>query len=635
MPQIPDYHRLESENQELRQQLESLKPKTMQPLFEPFGRETSAASAGLLSDMYITEALSACKVGLWCWDIEEDDMIVSESYFLMLGFKLGNHKKTRALWPEGILPVDRDKVRDQLDAFMVSPTAKLEMEFRVYDATENVRWTLCRGYVMKWHPDKSPARLAGTIIDITEKKRIEDELKESEQRLETLLGNLPGIAFRCRKAGKWYIDFVSIGCQEFIGCQPEFLTENYENYKALIHPEDRALVWERIEAALEKKQSYEMVYRMNTAHGEVKWVWERGCGVFAADGTFLSLEGLITDVTIYKNIEENLQRENIRLKSMVQTRHNFGDIVGKSEPMQRVYDMILQAAASDANVIVYGESGTGKELVAQAVHKMSDRSDKAFISVNCGAIPDNLLESEFFGYKKGAFTGANMDKPGYLDLAHGGTLFLDEVGEINLNMQVKLLRAIEGGGFTPIGGRKIKHPDLRIIAATNRNLEDSVRLGLMRQDFFYRIHIVPIRLPALRKRGSDIPLLIYHFLQMYSDDSGIATIPEDVLQAMQTYDWPGNVRELQNMVQRYVTLKRVDFIGLKSTRAEDMGGGASARRRTGEAPDSLKSAMQQYERELILEALEHHGGNRTQTAKSLKIGLRTLQRKLADYGIKS
>jgi transcriptional regulator with PAS, ATPase and Fis domain len=205
----------------------------------------------------------------------------------------------------------------------------------------------------------------------------------------------------------------------------------------------------------------------------------------------------------------------------------------------------LKAAESNANVIIYGESGTGKELVAKSIHALSDRGSKPFVPVNCGAIPENLIESEFFGYQKGAFTGANQEKAGFLSAANGGTLFLDEVGEINANMQIKLLRAIDGGGFSPLGSNQIVKPDIRIIAATNRDLADKIHQGHFRSDFFYRIHVIPINLPSLRERREDIPLLIHHFLQLFGDDNKLQSIPETTMQAMQRYDWPGNVREFK------------------------------------------------------------------------------------------
>jgi len=222
-----------------------------------------------------------------------------------------------------------------------------------------------------------------------------------------------------------------------------------------------------------------------------------------------------------------------KMRSSIMNRYRFGQIIGKGPAMQKVYKLISKAAASDVNVVVYGESGTGKELVARAIHDMSDRRDRAFVPVNCRAIPHTLIESELFGYKKGAFTGANMDKHGYLDLAEGGTLFLDEVGELGVNMQVKLLRAIDGGGYFPVGSNKTKNSDFRIIAATNRNLRDQVNRGVIREEFFYRIHVIPITLPPLRDRKEDIPLLIDHFLQLYNNNGkGWLQSPGKIVEAL-------------------------------------------------------------------------------------------------------
>ena len=206
----------------------------------------------------------------------------------------------------------------------------------------------------------------------------------------------------------------------------------------------------------------------------------------------------LENARLHKNLkksESSLREEKVRLKANIKERYRFGKIIGKSPVMQEIYELILKAAVSDVGVIVYGESGTGKELVAEAIHEMSDRKEKPFVAVNAGAVPETLLESEFFGYKKGAFTGANANKRGLLQSADKGTLFLDELGEIGLNLQAKLLRAIEGGGFTPVGGLEAETSDFRIIAATNKDLKQQVKKGLIREDFFYRIHIILIHLP--------------------------------------------------------------------------------------------------------------------------------------------
>jgi PAS domain S-box-containing protein len=317
---------------------------------------------------------------------------------------------------------------------------------------------------------------------------------------------------------------------------------------------------------------------------------------------------------------EHLRRENLDLRSSIRDRFRLGNIIGKSRAMQDVYERILHAAASNANVIIYGDSGTGKELVARAIHDKSIRSQKPFVPINCAAIPENLLESEFFGHKKGAFTGAHADKRGYLDMADGGTLFLDEVGELGLSLQAKLLRAIEGGGYTPVGSSGTEAADFRLIAATNRDLIGHMRRGGMREDFFYRIHVIPITVPPLRDRREDIPLLVEHFLKGYSQSGTMKPIPGHLIGELINYDWPGNVRELQNAIQRYLAVERLEFI-------------PSAEPRTSEREEKeerllLKGSLVEAEKAAIRKALDRCLGNRTRAAKMLGISRKTLLRKL-------
>ena len=332
-----------------------------------------------------------------------------------------------------------------------------------------------------------------------------------------------------------------------------------------------------------------------------------------------------------KASETSLHEENVRLKANIKKRYWFGKIIGKSPVMQEIYELILKAAASDAGVIVYGESGTGKELVAEAIHKMSDRKEKPFVPVNASGVAETLLESEFFGYKKGAFTGANMDKRGLLQSADKGTLFLDELGEIGPNLQAKLLRAIEGGGFTPVGGLEAETSDFRVIAATNKDLKEQVKKGLIREDFFYRIHIIPIYLPPLRERKEDIPLLIEHFMQNYPPSKNLPKITVAVMEALTSYDWPGNVRELQNTLHRYVTLKRLDFLGAP------LSAPAPSPEMTFEPiwpkEELLRDAVAHFEREYILKQLERYHWHRAKVASELGIDRRTLFKKMRSYGV--
>jgi len=338
---------------------------------------------------------------------------------------------------------------------------------------------------------------------------------------------------------------------------------------------------------------------------------------------------------------EYLRRENLKLKSSIKERYRFGKIVGKSPPMQKVYELILKAAGSDVNVLILGESGTGKELVARAVHEMSARAGKPFIPVNCGAIPESLVESEFFGHLRGAFTGAHIDKTGYLESANGGTLFLDEVGELGLNMQVKLLRSFEAGVYTPVGDTQERHSRLRLIAATNRDFSAMVGSGQIRQDFYYRISILPIVLPPLREKKEDIPLLsagILIALKNKNMDLGISGFSPDALEKLKEGEYYGNVRELENVIERAVlfaddTLIRADDIKLQeSVISPNSQAKKHISMETTHKKIEVKS-LKEVERETIVESLHRWGGNKSQAAKELGISRRTILNKIGEYNI--
>jgi len=476
----------------------------------------------------------------------------------------------------------------------------------------------------------------GSFNDITAFKQTEKALIESERKLSKLMGNLPGMAYRCSNDSYRTMKYVSAGCKWLTDYSPFELIDNSKTtYMDMIHAEDREDVKDQIQSALSDGRPFQMQYRITTASGQQKWVWEEGLGIVSADGAVNEVEGFISDMTEHKLEEEQLRSENKRLKSTIKERYKFGDIIGKNRLMQDVYEHISKAAASIANVIIYGESGTGKELVAREIHKLSDNYDRPFVPVNCSAIPDNLFESEFFGYKKGAFTGANLDKPGYFDQANGGTLFLDELGEIDLSGQVKLLRVLEGGGYTPVGGNELKKAKVRIVGATNRDLKEEVKKGRMREDFFYRIHIIPISLPPLRERKDDLPLLIEHFLSVYADSDNMPFLDGKVLGMLYNYDWPGNVRELQNVLQRYITLKTLDFMSASasSSLSLDDFDNADIDENVDENADSLNQAMDNVEKKIIRTVLEKNQWQKNKTATALKINRKTLFRKMKKHDL--
>lgn len=344
-------------------------------------------------------------------------------------------------------------------------------------------------------------------------------------------------------------------------------------------------------------------------------------------------------LTIKKAEErERLKKENIELKDRIRRiggSLSFGNMVGRSPLIQTVFSMALKVARFDSTVLVTGESGTGKELVAQGIHRESDRRTSPMIPVNCASIPESLMESELFGHVKGAFTGADKDKKGLFEAAEGGTLFLDEIGDVPVSLQPKLLRVLQESEIRPVGGGKSRAVDVRVIAATSKDLEKEMASGHFREDLFYRLNVVPIALPPLRHRPEDIPLLCKFFINRFNKSLGsrIANISSAAMTALMQHDWPGNIRELENAIERAIvladgsTLERDNFVfGKAATSNPDPAGG-------GYDGFSLKAAKAELEDKMIRKALAATGGNRTHAANMLEISHPSLLSKMKRYGI--
>ncbi|MEK9502888.1 sigma-54 dependent transcriptional regulator [Gemmatimonadota bacterium DH-20] len=332
---------------------------------------------------------------------------------------------------------------------------------------------------------------------------------------------------------------------------------------------------------------------------------------------------------------EDLRREVGRLRKEVRADRRFGDLVARSASMVEALGVATKVAPHDSPVLLSGQSGTGKELVARLIHKESSRADGPFVPVNCGAIPENLLESEFFGHVKGSFTGADRDRVGLFEAARGGSLFLDEVGELPSSLQVKLLRALQELEIRPVGGDQTLTVDVRIIAATNRDLEEAVAEGDFRQDLYYRLAVVPIHLPALVRRAEEIPELARHFLERHQERMGIEIdgIAPDAMEVLLSYPWPGNVRELENVLERALVLAegpRVTVEDLPARVRNPSHGGMLA---TDDDDLSVKRRLAELERQLIQRALERTSGNKTQAAELLELSPRALRYKIQDYGL--
>ncbi len=324
-----------------------------------------------------------------------------------------------------------------------------------------------------------------------------------------------------------------------------------------------------------------------------------------------------------------VEAENIDLRQQVQRKFGLENIIGESAAMAEVFDVVRQVASTRATVLVLGETGTGKELVAHAIHNLSSRKAAPFVAVHAAALPSGLLESELFGHEKGAFTGAVERRMGRFELADGGTIFLDEVGELEPAMQVKLLRVLEERSFERVGGQKTLQVDVRVIAATNKDLKKLVAEGKFRDDLFYRLSVVTLSLPSLRERREDIPLLVNAFLRQSGEENGkqVTDLTPEAMNVLMAYDWPGNVRELRNVVEQMVVLARGERLTMRDVPAVVRGGADLTKISVVRGGMTVEEA----EKQLIVQALKETGGNRTKAAKLIGISRRTLHRKLNEY----
>jgi DNA-binding NtrC family response regulator len=328
--------------------------------------------------------------------------------------------------------------------------------------------------------------------------------------------------------------------------------------------------------------------------------------------------------------KQRSQQEVVQLKRTLKQRYSFSNIIGKSDVMTRLLDTVAQVGPSRSTVLIQGESGTGKELIAKAIHTASPRKDKAFVAINTGAVPTDLLESTLFGHVKGAFTSAVAAKKGLFEVADGGTLFLDEIGTMPMETQAKVLRALQERRFMHVGGTSEIQVDVRIVAATNVNLQTAVKEGRFREDLFYRLSVINLDLPPLRQRKEDVPLLAAHFLKQYSDENGyeLRTLAPDALRAMMDYEWPGNVRELENSMERGVVLSTSPVITIDLLPQQLRGTVYTATALDQKTDSSLFDIMEEIERRIISDRLERCNWNQTEAAEFLKIPLSTLNQKI-------
>jgi formate hydrogenlyase transcriptional activator len=449
------------------------------------------------------------------------------------------------------------------------------------------------------------ARWCVLLTDIDERKRAEDALRDSEGNLQLIIDTIPALAWSARPDGsaeffnQHYLDFVGLSAEQASGW----------GWTGAVHPEDvnqLAATWQGVLASDTAGQAEA---RLRRHDGTYRWFLFRTSPLRDETGAIVRWYGVNTDIEDRKRAEaelgalkDQLYQENLVLRDEVDRTSMFEEIVGTSKPLNAVLSRLSKVAPADSTVLITGETGTGKELVARAIHRRSPRGSRTFVSVNCAAVPRELIASELFGHEKGAFTGATQRRLGRFELAHGGTIFLDEVGELPMETQVALLRVLQEREFERVGGSIPIRADVRVIAATNRDLPAAIEAGMFRRDLFYRLNVFPIAVPPLRERAEDISLLVEYFIDRYARKAGktIRRVSKRTVDHLRAYPWPGNVRELQNVIERSVIVCETDEFTVDES-------WLSARPAI-ERPLALSGTLAAHEKTIIEDALRACGG---------------------------
>ena len=532
-------------------------------------------------------------------------------------------------WRVTVHPDDLQKVLDTFRALRVSGESR-EIEHRLRRHDGAYRWFLFRieplrdelGNIARWY---------ATNTDIENLKRIEEKLRQDEREIRRITDAIPltiviqqpdGTPIYANQA---VLDYSGFTMENVVA--PDFRTR-------LFHPEDLERLREERQAALSRGLPFEIEQRARRKDGQYRWFLIRYNPFRDEQGHLVRWYATGTDIDDRKRTEDRVRNENMALREDIVRSSMFEEIVGSSAPLRRVLAQVEKVAPTVSTVLILGETGTGKELMARAIHNRSKRAGRAFIRVNCAAIPPPLVASELFGHERGAFTGALQRRLGRFELADGGTLFLDEVGELPLEAQVALLRVLQDREFERVGGSQTISVDVRVLAATNRDLGAAVAEGTFRQDLFYRLNVFPLRMPALRERGDDIPILVKYLVNRYAERAGksIRHINNRTLDLFQAYHWPGNVRELQNVIERAVILCDGETFAVDDTWLTPVVAPHSVR--TG---SPLVANLVEHERDVIEHALrEAEGviGGPAGAAAKLGIPRQTLDSKIKKLGIK-
>jgi formate hydrogenlyase transcriptional activator len=503
-------------------------------------------------EAYLTEAQRISQTGSFGWKPRDGEIVWSEETYRIFEFDPST-KPTLEMLQQCVHPDDLALAHRIIER--ASTGADFDEEFRLFVPSGAIKHIHVRAH--SHSDDSGNVEFIGAVTDITHRKTAEEKARQQEAELRQVLDLAPQlVAVYGPNSERLYANRNAL---EYLGVSLDEWLQTPNG--ADVHPDDVEKLWAFGDRA---SSSYDLEVRVRKGDGSFRWFLIRFSALHDEKGQLMRWYVACTDIDERKRAEEKLQRENIALREEIDKASMFEEIVGTSTPLKAVLSRIAKVAPTDSTVLITGETGTGKELIARAVHKRSRRCERVFVSVNCAAVPRDLVLSELFGHEKGAFTGATQRRIGRFELADGGTIFLDEVGELLPDTQATLLRVLQEREFERLGGERPIKVDVRVIAATNRDLNAAVANGTFRQDLLYRLNVFPIEVPPLRERKDDLLMLVEYFVQRYANRAGrnIRLSDRKTLDLLQSYDWPGNIRELQNVIERSIILSSTDVFSV-------------------------------------------------------------------------
>ena len=501
------------------------------------------------NEAYLAEAQRLSQTGSFGWTVSSGEIFWSEETFRIFEYDRAA-KPTLELVLQRVHPEDKALVQQLIDR--ASQDGKdFDLEYRLLMPGGSIKHLHVVAHAIRDELDQ--IEFVGAVTDITATKTAEQRIQQDERELRQLIDFVPQHILVMRPDGTRL--YANQGTLEYHGMTlQEVQAEDF--YARVLHPDDLTNVMVERQGGISSGTSWEAEARLLRKDGKYRWFLIRSNRLRDEQGRIVRRYTTATDIDDRKQAEEKVQRENVALREEIDKSSMFEEIVGSSEALRKVLLQIAKVAPTDSTVLIMGETGTGKELIARAIHKRSRRSARTFVSVNCAAIPQSLIASELFGHEKGAFTGALQRRLGRFELAEGGTIFLDEIGDLPPDTQNALLRVLQEREFERVGGTQSIRADVRVIAATNRDLKSAMSNGTFRRDLFYRFNVFPIEIPSLRERKEDISMLVKYFMDRYASKAGktIRGVNKKSLELLQSYPWPGNIRELQNVIERSVII---------------------------------------------------------------------------------